>query len=144
VNRKKLATYAFMARFYFGHHLGRLWRSPHRQAEELGRFLANYREDWILPLTPEERSVFPNLQACVSCGLCTSECLLSAPPGNLSGQIRLDPRLLAVAYARSTPAFWAARDLLEKCDACGLCEEVCPTDTPLKRLAKLVADKLGA
>ncbi len=144
MNRKKLATYAFMAKFYFGHHLGRLWRSERKQEEELGKFFANYREDGILPLTPEERAAFPSLQACVSCGLCTSECLLTAPPGNLSGEIRLDPRLLAVAYSRSTPEFWAVRDLLEKCDVCGLCEEVCPTDTPLKRLANFIAGKLAA
>lgn len=108
------------------------------------KFLANYREDWILPLTPEERRVFPSLEACVSCGLCTSECLLASPPGNLCGEIRVDPRILAVAYARSTPEFPAARDLIKQCNDCGLCEEVCPTDTPLKKLAKFIADKLAA
>lgn len=145
MNRKKLATYAFMGKFYFGHHLGRMWPFGRREKEDaLAKFMANYREDRILPLTPEERAAFPGFQACVSCGLCTAECVLTRPAGEAASEKRLDPRALAVSYARAIPEFRAARELLETCDACGLCEEVCPTDTPLKRLARFITDKLEA
>jgi len=144
VNRKKLATYAFMGRFYFGHHLGRILRSRRKSVENgLGKFLRNYREDHILPLTPEERAVFPSFEACVSCGLCTAECVLTRPAGSLSAGATLDPRALAISYARSIPEFWAARDIVRRCQGCGLCEEVCPTDTPLKRMVRFMADKMA-
>lgn len=144
MNRKKLATYAFMGRFYFGHHIGRIlgWR---RKPVEYGldKFLRNYREDHILPLTPEERAIFPGFQACVSCGLCTSQCALTRPAGRVSADAQLDPRALAVSYTRSIPEFWAARDIVRQCASCGLCEEVCPTGTPLRRMVRFMADKMA-
>ena len=98
MNRKKLATYAFMGRFYFGHHLGRLLRSRRKPvANGLEKFLRNYREDHILPLTPEERSLSPSFQACVSCGLCTAECVITRPAGGIAADAPLDPRAIAIS-----------------------------------------------
>jgi succinate dehydrogenase/fumarate reductase-like Fe-S protein len=144
MNRKKLATYAFMARFYFGHHIGRLLRSRREPVENgLDKFLRNYREDHILPLTPEERAVFPSFQACISCGLCTAECVLTRPAGRIAADAPLDPRAIAISYSRAIPEFWAARDIVRRCQSCGLCEEVCPTGAPLKRMVRFMADKMA-
>ncbi|MFQ5457164.1 MAG: 4Fe-4S dicluster domain-containing protein [Myxococcota bacterium] len=141
MNRKKLLTYAFISRFYFGHHISRLWRSRRWQEGELDKFLDNYRGDRILPFTPEERAALPGFQSCVSCGLCTNACLLAASPGNLLSGHTVDPRLVAVAWSRAIPEFWSAQGLLEHCKECRLCEEICPTDTPLKRMVRFAADK---
>lgn len=139
---KKFFTYAFMARFYFGHHLSRLWRSAKDQEGELDKFLENYRADRILPYTPAERAALPGFQSCVSCGLCTNECILSSSPGDLLRGSAVDPRLLAVAYTRSIPELWSAREIMARCKECNLCEEICPTDTPLKRIVRFAADKI--
>jgi succinate dehydrogenase/fumarate reductase-like Fe-S protein len=141
VNLKKLGTYAFLSRFYIGHHVSRLWRSRKLIEGQLDKFLDTYRGDRIFPVTPDERAAMPSFQACVSCGLCTNECVLTAPPGDLLGSVRIDPRDLAVAYSRSVPEFWSARDLVEACEGCGLCEEICPTDTPLKRIVRFIMEK---
>ena len=142
MTRKKLLTYAFMARFYFGHHISRLWRSSQEQEGALDKFLENYRADRILPYSPRERAALPDFQSCVSCGLCSNECVLSSSPGDLLQGNPVDPRLLAVAYTRSIPEFWSAREIIERCKECNLCEEICPTDTPLKGIVRFAADKI--
>lgn len=141
MNRKKLFTYAFLAKYYFGHHLGRLLPSHRKPSDGLDKFLDNYRADRILPLTPEERAALPDMQACVSCGLCTATCVLTAPPGNLTETPLIDPRAVAVSYSRAIPEFWALRGVVERCRECGLCEDVCPTDTPLLRMVRFIDDK---
>jgi succinate dehydrogenase/fumarate reductase-like Fe-S protein len=140
--RRRYSTYAFLTKYLFRHFLSRLWWTRRRSEGELSKFLHNYRDDHTLPLTPEEREVFPSFEVCVSCGLCTATCLLTAAPGNLSGSTRIDPRTLAIAYSRSIPDFWTARELVEKCRDCGLCEEICPTDAPLKRMMRFMTEKL--
>jgi len=141
VNTKKLMTYAFMAKYYFGHHFGRLLPSGRHPSGGLDKFLDNYRADRILPLTPEERAVLPDFQGCVSCGLCTSACVLTAAPGKLLETAPIDPRAVAVSYARSIPDFWSLRGVVERCRECSLCEEICPTDTPLLRMVRFMDEK---
>lgn len=112
---------------------------PFRRDRGAGRFIENYRDDHLQPLTPAEREMLPGWQRCTNCGLCEAVCPLDSAPldpaglsfNRLANSAWRDPtahRLVAASAAR-----------LVDCEPCGRCEAICPEEIPLRELARAVA-----
>jgi succinate dehydrogenase/fumarate reductase-like Fe-S protein len=97
-------------------------------------FLGQYHDDRLLPLTPEARARLPELQSCISCGLCDTVCTkLDIDLRHLFN----GPSDLASCLTRSLPDYDLLKEYLrvwEECGDCRRCEEVCPSGVPLRQL----------
>jgi hypothetical protein len=113
-----------------------------RRADGLGRFRDNYAADGLAPLTAEQRATMQTFGGCIACGLCDrgeSE-RIAKSGGAYPGVMQL-----ILAASRSMPDFGAAavgfahvpdEVLAEK-------ELICPTEVPMRKIAKFVKDKAG-
>lgn len=109
----------------------------------LGAFRDNYDADGLPPVTADERRAMPAFQRCIACGLCDrgeSE-RMARSGGAYRGVMNL-----MLAGARSMPDYRAAaysfsfvsdRALAEK-------EALCPTEVPMRAIARFVRDKAAA
>lgn len=115
-----------------------LFRKPFSEQEGKQRFIENYRQDGIVPLSPEERDRLPRFQRCLSCGLCDTVCenLHSAHRHLFNG-----PSDLASCLSRNPPDFDFLAHYLQfwtRCGDCRRCESICPAGVPLRQIAEFV------
>jgi len=119
------------------HFLRALW--PFGRHRGAGRFLENYRGDFIRPLEPRESEQVTQFDRCTNCGLCEAVCPLDYTASDEPG---LSPNRLAVSEWRDLTAhrlIQSSARVLADCRACAKCEAVCPARIPILNLAELVA-----
>ncbi len=98
-------------------------------------FLGLVAAEGYVPLTAEERAVFPSFTRCVSCGLCALACpaLREAPAAAWA-----EAWTFVVGPSRLLERARLAAASLEPCARCAACAAVCPTGVPIPRLAALI------
>ncbi len=102
------------------------------------RFLQNYADDRLAPLSPQQRQALSRFSRCVCCGLCDTVCqnLPTSRRHLFNG-----PSDLACSVGRSMPEFELAGEYLaqwQECGECRECEDICPSGVPLRELAAFV------
>ena len=108
------------------------------------RFLQNYADDRLAPLSPQQRQALSRFSRCVCCGLCDTVCqnLPTSRRHLFNG-----PSDLAGCHTRSLPDYHLLGPSLDNwhtCDRCTHCEDVCPSGVPLRDLARLVTEIMAA
>jgi succinate dehydrogenase/fumarate reductase-like Fe-S protein len=108
-----------------------------RASRGLDDFNANYKEDGLKPVTPEERANMGRFSRCIACGLC------DRGEGQRIAESRgeyLGVMALVLAGSRSAPEFAAANAaLLHVTDAVlREKEEICPSRVPIVEIAQFV------
>jgi hypothetical protein len=116
-----------------------LLRTRLRLGPRLGfqQFAENYGADGLVPMTPAQRTVLAEAQACFACGRC---CRGDAAVFARSGAKYPGLMTLVLAGARGTPDFPSARAGWECLSDAELTEreKLCPVDVPLRRLRECV------
>ena len=106
------------------------------------RFLQNYADDRLAPLTEQQRQQLSRFSRCICCGLCDTVCHnLRASRCHLFN----GPSDLACSLGCSMPDFDLPDEYLAQWRACGdcrECEEICPSGVPLRELAAFVEGSL--
>lgn len=106
--------------------------------DAMERFLKNYADDKLQPLTAEQRQNLSTFSRCICCGLCDTVCEnLQASERHLFN----GPSDLACRESCSMPDFELAAEYLtgwRRCGDCTACEDICPSGVPLRELAAFV------
>jgi succinate dehydrogenase/fumarate reductase-like Fe-S protein len=130
-------VWMFVLQFFA--HLGRkLAFFSRRRPGGVERFVDNYDEDHILPLTSAEAERVPGFQRCTGCGLCDAVCPLTGTV--IDGHAFSIAALATTSWRDSTAhhlSAGSAEAFLERGDPAA-CEAVCPEGVPLADLARYV------
>lgn len=102
------------------------------------RFLQNYADDKLVPLTERQRQRLSAFSRCLCCGLCDTVCEnLPASRRHLFN----GPSDLACNLSCSMPDFALAGPYLDgwrECGDCTMCEDICPAGVPLREMVAFV------
>jgi hypothetical protein len=108
----------------------------------LRRFVQNYRQDRLLPLSTHEQRSLPSISGCIACGRCADSyaaCGGAGEPvfGGLMG--------FMLSSTRSMPDFEAAAQSVERFDDAWLqrLEQRCPAAIPFREVAAFVRSYQG-
>ena len=132
INSTKLAAWLNLAWHFAKHVVTRLpWRR-FRRGRELARFQAAIAPEGFVPLTADQRAVFPAFMNCVHCGLCALACpeLRSVPMSAWD-----DAWTFAGGASRSIDRAKLVAAQLSPCTSCEQCAAVCPTNVPIPLMA---------
>ena len=134
---KKVIATILLGLFLIRHFIVLLWKKiiPNKTDSGYQKFMHNFRNDAIIPVSPKEAEVFSQMQSCIRCGICDSLCEGSS---QLMG---FSPSLLASTCSRSLPETKFCKKNIEsfkECDACDKCYELCPTGIEIKHLVKQI------
>lgn len=102
------------------------------------RYLNNYAEDGIRPLSLDEAACFTELGGCIRCNLCDSLCDATRELKHLHGQ---GPSLIASTLSRNLPDIPKANiylDSFDDCEQCFACFDICPTGVPIRKIVELM------
>lgn len=130
----KIQAKLVLAVLFFLHLLKRIfffWRKP----RGLEFFLEQFAQDGIFPISPSERTLFPLLQKCQACSLCTFSCtsiIEGKAPSNF------EPKLLLLGFGRSTHESENLFDDWLPCLECKSCQVLCPNDVPVHQMANQI------
>ena len=110
------------------------WRKP----GGLPKFLGHFAADAISPISLHEREVFPQLQRCQNCSLCTFSCVAvqngKAPSG-------FEPKFLMLGLGRSSHESEYFLEEWLPCAECEACTVVCPNDVPVHEMATVILER---
>ena len=124
--------------WHFGKHVvTRLpWRAL-RPGRDLARFRAAIVPEGFVPLTREQRAVFPAFMNCVHCGLCALACpeLRDRPMSAWD-----DAWTFAAGASRSIDRAPMVAAQLSPCTTCAECAAVCPTGVPIPLMAAVMKE----
>jgi hypothetical protein len=113
-----------------------------RHRNGIAMFRANYANDGLAPVTPQQREAMSGFGKCVACGLCDrgEAERIAASGGAYSGVM-----LLMVSASRSMPDFAAAARgfACVPDEVLGDKERICPARVPMRRIAAFVREKSG-
>ncbi len=125
MNWRRIYSFAHLALEFWIRQIRRLWRGR-RDNGGLERFLLNFGEDGLLPLTQEQEESLLGASRCIHCGFCEAVC-----PIPIDLWMKYSRALsLAPEAARSSPP-GCGRD-------CQLCEEHCPVGVPIHRISAVL------
>lgn len=124
------------------HYLRKLW--PWRERFGLERFRQNYVHEGLPPATETVRSLAHQPGRCTMCGLCDEVCPLM---DTLPIEAFLGPMTFVISGARAAPHFGDVETTLRTlvgstCQACRRCEDMCPEQIPITRLAEAMLGQL--
>jgi hypothetical protein len=113
-----------------------------RRTDGLRRFKENYAGDGLAPLSAEQRTTMAEFGRCIACGICDrgeSE-RIARSSGAYPGVMQL-----ILAASRSMPDFGAAAIGFSYVtdDVLAQKEALCPTQVPMRKIARFVRDKAG-
>lgn len=109
------------------------------------RFLLNFREDRILPLSADTAALVPGWQRCTGCGLCDLVCPILGQPVEGHGPFSVSQLVLSGwRDFTAVPLSRGPAELLAGCGECGACESACPERVPIKALAAFVVETAEA
>jgi len=118
---KSMRAIGNLAFRFWVHTFRRAFKKP-RPGEELRKFLDNYSEDRLAPLSAEESAKLPEYQKCINCGACAGVCPVYSP--STAGDYRA-PDSITAALTRSYPDLGEASDAVYNCTQCGACALAC-------------------
>ncbi len=127
--KKQIYAIVNLSVYFWLHLFRRLYRFV-RPPEGLRQFQENYREDNVFSLSAEERSLLPEFQNCIGCGICSINF-----PGMESG---FSPQEVATTLSRSLPELWAVRDIISPLDDCSSWKLNCPHAVPLDKIVEFI------
>lgn len=138
---KKLAYAIFNLGIYFIAHIIKrsiqLFLKPKKSGYE--KFFENYKEDNILSLTFEERANYNQFEKCINCNLCIDSCQVVK---NLGKDKFPGPALISNTLSRNLADLWTSSQVINLCLRCKGCENVCPTNVPVTKIASFINSKI--
>ena len=138
LDKKKFGAFALLGKNYFRY----LFRKHILRKKSPGydEFIEYYREDRIVPLSPEERERHMDYSRCVVCELCDPVC----PVLTVAGSSKfVGPMDIASCLSRDITEFGAWRDPFLS-TLCGACERVCPEGVPVVEMIVYLRRKAWA
>lgn len=123
---KRLKSFIYLAIAFWRRQARRLVRGR-KDNGGAERFIENYTEEGMAPLSAAQADLVGALSACIYCGLCEAVCPEAAPD-------RWAAYSRALANARH-----AALVVPPACpEGCGACEAICPTSVPIQAIPALI------
>lgn len=101
------------------------------------KFMDNFKQDDIVPITKEEAQIFSEMHKCIRCGICDSLCENGVELMSLS----FTPSQIASTLSRSLPELKFNSESITKLNECGDCTEcyeLCPTGIDIKMIANQI------
>lgn len=122
---KRLKSFIYLAVAFWKRQLRHLVRGR-KDNGGAERFIENYSEEGMGPLSESEADLVHDLSQCIYCGLCEAVCPTRGDQW--------------VAYTRAlAEARHAAKVVPAACpEGCRQCAEVCPTKVPLHRIPAFI------